>query len=106
MRGREKAGRNRATWCLSSGDHLKNGSSRLAAEVRTQYRKSMTLARIAVVALLSAAAIPAQTTVEGMVIDRFTRGGIPGVQVTLNLRRGVRYQTVTDNSGGFRIPDM
>ena len=51
----------------------------------------------------------AQTTgsVEGVVLDRVTRAGIPGASVTVYLRsQGLTYEATTDASGDFRIFGM
>src|SRR2546423_1143682 len=57
--------------------------------------------------LATAALLPAQTGVaEGTVINRITGAGIPGVAITLFTRQAVRYETISDDSGAFRVQGM
>jgi Carboxypeptidase regulatory-like domain len=63
---------------------------------------------IAPVLLLSSLAF-SQTpgSVEGVVVDRVTRAGIPGASVTVYLRsQGLTYEATTDASGDFHIFGM
>lgn len=65
--------------------------------------------RVIVPAFVFALSCFSQSTgsVEGVVVDRVTRAGIPGASVTVYLRsQGLTYDATTDASGDFRIFGM
>src|SRR5436190_22251355 len=62
--------------------------------------------RVIAPVLLATTLVLGQTTgsVEGVVVDRVTRAGIPGASVTVYLRsQGLKYDATTDASGDIRI---
>jgi Carboxypeptidase regulatory-like domain len=59
--------------------------------------------RLALAALFLAGILPAQSTIDGRVVNSVTRGGIEGVSVEFYTQKGVRYETVTASDGSFHI---
>jgi Carboxypeptidase regulatory-like domain len=59
--------------------------------------------RLAPAALFLAGILPAQSTIDGRVVNSVTRGGIEGVSVEFYTQKGVRYETVTASDGSFHI---
>jgi Carboxypeptidase regulatory-like domain len=59
--------------------------------------------RLALAALFRAGIVPAQSTIDGRVVDSVTRGGIEGVSVEFYTQQGVHFETITASDGSFHI---
>jgi hypothetical protein len=59
--------------------------------------------RLALLTVLVAPILSAQSTIDGAVVNSVTRGGIEGVSVKFYTQKGVRYEATTTSDGSFHI---
>lgn len=59
--------------------------------------------RLALVTVLVAPILSAQSTIDGAVVNSVTRAGIEGVSIKFYTQKGVRYETTTASDGSFHI---
>jgi hypothetical protein len=62
--------------------------------------------RLAVLTVLVAPILFAQSTIDGAVVNSVTRAGIEGVSVKFYTQKGVRYEATTASDGSFHIADV